>query len=138
VIDPSTDEGRKAAGRLEDELVIWLTTVRSDGLPQSSPVWFVWDGSEFHIYSQPGKPKVRNIEADPWVSLHLNSDRWGEDIVVFEGEARIEPNAPPVKDLPAYVGKYRKGMADIGLDPDSMAREFSVPIRVRPTRARLS
>ena len=53
------------AQRLEDELVVWLTTVRSDATPQSSLVWFLWDGGEFLIYSEPGKAKLRNIVQQP-------------------------------------------------------------------------
>ena len=37
-----------AAKRLRDELIVWLTTVSRLGQPQSSPVWFWWDGDVFH------------------------------------------------------------------------------------------
>ena len=30
-----------------------MTTVRSDGQPQTVPVWFLWDDEGFLIYSQP-------------------------------------------------------------------------------------
>jgi PPOX class probable F420-dependent enzyme len=54
--------------RLAREVVIWLTTVRSDGQPQTSPVWFVWDGQSFLIYSIPRSQKVPNIRGNPRVS----------------------------------------------------------------------
>ena len=28
--------------RLETEAIIWLATVRSDGRPHLTPIWFVW------------------------------------------------------------------------------------------------
>ena len=54
--DTTTDFGRRVERRLRDEYLVWLTTVRADGLPQPSPVWFLWDGETVLIYSQPGKP----------------------------------------------------------------------------------
>ena len=56
--------------RLRTEVILWLTTVRADGQPQSSPVWFVWDGRTFLIYSLPSQ-KVPNIRRSPRVSLHM-------------------------------------------------------------------
>ena len=39
--------------RLREEPIIWLTTVRPDGRPHTVPVWFLWDGETFLIFSQP-------------------------------------------------------------------------------------
>ena len=47
--------------RLDDELVVWLTTVRSDATPQPSLVWFLWEDEEFLVFSEPDKAKLRNI-----------------------------------------------------------------------------
>ncbi|MGI9008873.1 MAG: pyridoxamine 5'-phosphate oxidase family protein, partial [Streptosporangiaceae bacterium] len=52
-----------AAARLHDEPIIWLTTVSPSGQPQSSPVWFLWDGGEFLIYGSKNGPKTPNIRA---------------------------------------------------------------------------
>ena len=43
-IDTSSSFGRRVVERLENEHVVWLTTVAADGTPQPSPVWFLWDG----------------------------------------------------------------------------------------------
>jgi hypothetical protein len=45
-----------AAGRLQAEPVIWLTTVASSGQPQSTPVWFLWEGGRFLIYGAASGP----------------------------------------------------------------------------------
>ena len=74
MIDTTSEFGTRVAQRLQQEGIIWLTTVRGDGTPQPSPVWFLWDGETFLIYSQPGAPKVRNIARSPKVALHLNGD----------------------------------------------------------------
>jgi hypothetical protein len=63
--DATTEAGGRADRRLREEEVAWLTTVRSDGQPQSVPIWFLWDGETFLIYSQPGRQKLKNITRNP-------------------------------------------------------------------------
>jgi hypothetical protein len=49
------------------------------------PVWFVWDGADsVTMYSQLGA-RVRNIEANPRVTLNFGGDGRGGDIVVLSG-----------------------------------------------------
>jgi len=126
----------KVAVRLRRELVIWLTTVRADGMPQPTPVWFLWDGDTFLIYSKPNARKLRNIAHDSKVALNLNCDEWGSKVVVSTGEASLDQAALPVNRNPAYMRKYREGIKQIDMTPDSMASEYSVAIRVKPTRVR--
>lgn len=135
--DLASDANRRAVERLEREIVVWLTTVRADGQPQSSPVWFTWDGNEVLIYGQAASPKVRNIRGNPRVSLHFDSDGTGADIVTLEGEARIDADAPSVPDEPAYMGKYGEGIARIEMTPAEYGADYSVAIRVRPSRVRV-
>jgi PPOX class probable F420-dependent enzyme len=137
MIDASTEAGARAAKRLEGERIIWLTTVRADGTPQSSPVWFLWDGTEFLIYSRPEKPKLRNIEGNPRVALNLNSDEGGGDVVTVSGGATIDRAAPPAKDNPGYVEKYRESLSRSGWTPESLSADYSVPVRVRPDSSRV-
>jgi len=134
VLDTTTEAGGRAERRLREEEIAWLTTVRSDGQPQSVPVWFFWDGEKFLVYSQLGRQKLRNIERNPRVDLNLNSNAQGGDVVRVEGTAEIVEDAPPATDVPEYVEKYRDAIARIGFDPDGFARAFSVAIRVTPTR----
>ena len=72
MLDPSKPAHTRAEQRLRSERIAWLTTVRADGQAQSSPVWFLWDGQTFLLYSQPGAQKVRNLAANPKVALHLD------------------------------------------------------------------
>ena len=53
LFDPQTDFGARVARRLQNEQVIWITTVRVDGTPQPTPVWFIWDGETILIYPCP-------------------------------------------------------------------------------------
>jgi PPOX class probable F420-dependent enzyme len=124
---------RHVEKRLHDDLVIWLTTVGDDEGPHPRPVWFVWTGDSFTIYSQPNTWKLRHISHRPRVSLHLNSDEAGDDVVVFLGQASIiEGGLPADRDQP-YLKKYRQGMANLGMSPEEFARDYSVAVRVTPT-----
>jgi PPOX class probable F420-dependent enzyme len=138
VLDLRKRKHAHAAKRLRHELIVWLTTVSRQGQPQSSPVWFFWDGDVFHLFSQPRRPKLRNISANPRVSLHLEGGSEGDDIVAFEGRAKIVRDGEPATSLPGYVRKYRRLIESYGWTPESFAADYAVPIVVRPTRVRVS
>ncbi len=122
--------------RLEDAVVIWLTTVSPAGQPQSSPVWFLTEGDEFLVYSQPHAPRLRNIAANPRVSLNLDGDGRGGDIVTMEGVARVDGAAPPSDRIPEYAAKYRTLIESNGWTPASFAADYASAVRIRPTRLR--
>src|SRR3954452_17601039 len=133
---PDSDFGRRVERRLRDDVIAWLTTVRRDGLPQPSPIWFLWDRESFLVYSRPQTQKLRNIERSPLVSLHLDGDGGGGDIVVVSGQAEIREDETPADRVPEYVEKYDAGFRRIGMTAESFAQAYSVPIRVRPTGLR--
>ena len=135
-LDLSDEAQARAGERLRSEIVVWLTSVTDDGQPQSTPVWFLWDGDSFLIYSRPGSPKVANIRRDAKVSLHLNSNADGDDAVIFEAAARLADDEPPADRVPAYVDKYRQGIADLGWTVEKFVGDYSQPIRAVPTRVR--
>jgi PPOX class probable F420-dependent enzyme len=135
-IDTTTEFGARVARRLDEELVIWLTTIDGHGTPQPRPVWFLWDGEAFLIYSMPDTHKVEHIHRNSRVALNLNTNETGGDVVVITGDAFIDPHAPPADQNEAYVAKYAKHIKSIGYTPESFAAAYSVPIRVTPTDLR--
>jgi PPOX class probable F420-dependent enzyme len=134
-LDASTLGGKRAQGRLQKEIVIWLATVGADGRPHAVPVWFWWDGKSFLIYSVPGQ-KVRDIEANPKVTLHLNTTPEGGDVVRIDGEAKRLRRHPPAYRVPHYIRKYSPLIKSYGWKPESFSHEYRVALRVRPTRFR--
>lgn len=136
MLDTTTEFGARVARRLRDERIAWLTTVGTDMLPQPVPVWFLWDGATFLIYSQPNTVKLRNVAHNPKVALHLDGDGRGGDIVVLLGEMHIDASAPPAHMIPAYVEKYREGFKRIQTTPEGFARSYSVALRVTPRKLR--
>lgn len=125
-----------ARRHLAEDVVGWLTTVAADGRVQSSPVSFLWDGETVLVYSKPDALKIRNIAANPQVSFGLNTDKYGDHILVLEGTAEVDAAAPPWSANPAMVAKFREPLRHWELDEAETSRDFSVAIRIRPTRIR--
>jgi PPOX class probable F420-dependent enzyme len=132
--DPAKPAHVAAEERLRTEPVIWLTTVRADGQPQSSPVWFWWDGERLTVRSMPSAGKVRNIRVNPRVSLNLDGDRLGGAIVTLEGSAEV------VDDHgidAAYLAKYEAGVRSLGSTPEEFLAAYSTVLRIVPSRVRV-
>lgn len=136
MLDESTEFGARAARRLRDDLVGWLTTVDGSGTPQPVPVWFFWDGkTSMLLYSRPGTAKLRNIAGNARVSLNLDGNGQGGDIVVCLGEARTSDD-PPADRVAEYVAKYAALIERNRWTPASFAADYSVPLRIAITRIR--
>ena len=122
--------------RLDRTTVCWLTTVSPTGQPQSSPVWFLWQEGVVVTYSLAGSPRVRNIRANPRVSLNLNSDDEGGQVVTIEATAELDDAGPRSPDVPAYLAKYLPLITQYGWTPDGFARDYPQRIVITPTRLR--
>ena len=136
VIDTSTELGLRAEQRLRRERTIWLSTVAPDNTPAVRPIWFVWDGESFLVFSKPTAAKLRHIAVNPKVCLHLDPDEWGENVVIVTGEAREAPDHPPVGETPAYIEKYAWGFERLGVSAREFAEEYSTPIVIAFERLR--
>lgn len=138
MIDLTTDFGQMVKRHLEQEYFVWFTTIGTDLTPQPRPVWFVWENDSVLIFSQPHAHKVAHLKGHPNVALHFNTtDAKGEeDVIVFIGRAEIDSDTPPAHELPAYLEKYRTGIAGLDMTPEEFSQDYSVPIRVRPIKVR--
>ena len=120
--------------RLREEPIIWFTTVRADGRPHTVPVWFLWDGETFLIFSQPGNLKIRNLQRNPHITLALDGTKQGGDVVTVEGEAELlsEPSRNIL--VPAFGEKYASMIKTMGVDTEGLVEDYSQPIRIKPTK----
>ena len=135
-LDPTTAFGQRAEQRLREDRLAWLTTTSADGTPQPVPVWFLWDGERsFLLYSKPGTAKLRNLASRPRVSLHLNGDDVGGEIVVALGDAALA-DEPPADQNAAYLQKYAALIERNGWTPASFASDYSVAMRITATTLR--
>lgn len=121
--------------RLDRERIVWLTTVDRRGTPVPTPIWFLWSQGTFLMFSQADTHKLTNIAAQPKVSINLNSDTHGGEVVVFSAEARVE-SAVPDEEWARFVAKYRGDIDALGFTPASFRADYSVPVRITPRRFR--
>ncbi|MFF0343241.1 TIGR03667 family PPOX class F420-dependent oxidoreductase [Kribbella sp. NPDC004875] len=135
-IDSSTGFGRRIARQLDDETVIWLTTVGRSGTPAPNPVWFLWHDNEILICSQPDTAKLHNIAARPRVALNFNATHTGGDVGVFSGTAVIDGTPISGAALAAYNTKYADDIAGLGMTTDEFHASYSVLVRITPDRLR--
>jgi PPOX class probable F420-dependent enzyme len=136
VIDLDGEFGARVARHLRDDIVVWMTTVTPSGAPLPMPVWFHWDGGESVVMYSQHSVRVRNIEANPRVTLNFAGDGVGGDIVVLSGTAVIAHDAPPADQDHDYLEKYDEHIARIGMTPATFAERYSVPVRIELVRVR--
>ncbi len=120
---------------IENDEIMFLTTVSPKGRPSPRPVWFVWDGSKLNTYSQPDTAKLRHIAANPNVTLSTNIAPGGGDFVMVSGTAKVLEGGPHASQFPGYLEKYAAGIAGLGYRNEQMDAEYSVHIQITPTRA---
>lgn len=90
---------------MDDSTHAWVTTVRPDGSPHTTPVWFLLRRGSFWFASARTNVKVRNLRRDPRVSVAL--DGTGRSPWVAEGEALLHgigEHPEPVRRLAAKYG----------------------------------
>lgn len=136
MIDPTTPFGAMVAQRLQEEEVIWLTTVQANGMPQPNPVWFLWQPNSFLILTTPQAKRLKHIAQNPQVALNFNSAADGNQVVVVTGRATL--NEPPAgeAELTAYFAKYAAGIQHLNMTPEIFRHSFSVAIRVTADKIR--
>jgi nitroimidazol reductase NimA-like FMN-containing flavoprotein (pyridoxamine 5'-phosphate oxidase superfamily) len=86
----------------------WLTTVRPDGRPHTTPLITVWYDDAVHFCTGPEERKHKNLDANPYVVLAAGPNAYADGLdVVLEGEAMRVLNREELADLAeAWVAKY--------------------------------
>ena len=80
---------------LHTEKMAWLTTVRADGMPLPTPVWFLWNDGQFLLFSEPEAVKVRNIRR-----------KAKDDLDALKGEISDDEIARGDKELDVITKKH--------------------------------
>ena len=89
--------------RLDSERNVWMATVRPDGRPHLTPIWFVWQAGTIWCCVSRTTTKLRNLEINPAVSLSLES---GNAPLVAEGRVTIHSRPYPDTIVEAVAAKY--------------------------------
>jgi hypothetical protein len=107
---PEVEEGMVAwswaVEQLEHALNYWFSTTRPDGRPHAMPAWAVWLDGALYFDGSPETRRMRNLAANPAITVHLES---GDQVVIIEGQALAagRPDAALAQRLAAaFEGKY--------------------------------
>lgn len=111
-----------------------LSTVRTDGRPHVTPIWFVLDGDDVVFSTAKSSVKGRNLARDGRVALCVDDDRPPYDFVVLEGSAELSEDLDEVRHWATRIGARYMG--------EDRAEEFGarngVPgellVRMRPDK----
>jgi PPOX class probable F420-dependent enzyme len=133
--DLAPDRRERVETRLRTNLMAWLTTVSPAGRPDSVPVWYLLcDDETILVYSQPGKTKLRNLDANPNIALALDVTDIGRDVIRIEGTAVRAPDHARADQVPAYAAKYTERIGAIFGTVERFAEAFSEAIVITPSR----
>lgn len=100
-----------AVRRLEEERTAWLCTLRPDGSPHLTPVWFCWLRESWWVCSAAQNRKVAHVRADPRVSIALPD---GDRPLVAEGKALLHTAGFPLDVVAAFADRHRWDVTDAG------------------------
>lgn len=136
MIDFNSPLGQKIRSRLENDKIIWLTTVDSQNMPQPRPVWFHWNNENILIFSQAQGAKVRHIIHNPKVALNFNTNGDGGEVGVITGDAVILEGYLRLNRANAYYQKYKEDIQSMGWTLEGMQVDYSIVILVTPKTMR--
>jgi len=92
---------------LQSKALAHLATIGSNGEPQSSPMWFLWDGEYIKFTHTTQRKKYQNIKRDPRVSISITDIDDSQIYAEFRGVVeRIEddPNGVFFNTLAEHYG----------------------------------
>jgi PPOX class probable F420-dependent enzyme len=86
-----------------------LSTVRADGGPHVTPIWFLLDGDEVVFNTHNTSVKGRNLARDGRVALCVDDDRPPFGFVVLQGRARSSEDLAELRHWAARIGARYMG-----------------------------
>ena len=118
-------------GRMRDAI---LATIRKDGSPQATPVWYHWDGEVMRISTTESTRKTHNVRRDGRVSICVDDPMSGTYLTLF-GRAEIiegDPELVRQESWPLLLRYFQDDEARVRWQRIAPGR---VVIRLRPDRA---
>jgi PPOX class probable F420-dependent enzyme len=83
-------------------------TLRTDGSPNVTPVWFRWDGSSVKIWTTDTRAWVRHLQRDPRVAFSVQTFDSPYPAVVIRGLATMTTGDEPsvLDEIRAITRRY--------------------------------
>jgi len=130
---PMSDDERRTF-LLEGTRTAKLATVRVDGRPHITPVWFVLDGDVVVFNTGAGTVKGKALSRDPRVTLCVDDERPPFAYVIIEGTAEIETELDDMLTWATRIGGRYMGAERAEEFGRRNAVDTELLVRVTPTR----
>jgi PPOX class probable F420-dependent enzyme len=105
-----------------------LATVRPDGSPQSSVMWFAWDGERIRMTHTKTRQKFRNLGTEPRVALSIADPKDGYRFLEVRGVVES------VEDDDAEASFYKSLQRRYGNEYEVRDAAVRVVITIRPEK----
>lgn len=80
-----------------------IATIRKDGSPHVTPIWYLLDGGKLIVNTTTDRVKYWNIKRDPRVSFLVDD---GYPYIMIQGKARIATERDALKDIESLAIRY--------------------------------
>jgi len=86
-----------AQSLLNEQTIMRLAYIWTDGTPRVIPHWLHWNGREVVLGTPPDAPKVQALQANPQVALTIDTTEIPPRVLLIRGTAAVEivDGAPP-------------------------------------------
>jgi len=80
-----------------------IATIRKDGSPHVTPIWYMLDEGKLIVNTTTDRVKYWNIKRDPRVSFLVDD---GYPYIMIQGKARIASERDSLKDIETLAIRY--------------------------------
>ena len=116
-----------------------LATNGTNGRPQLTPVWYLFEDGVLYVSAQTSTVKVRNLRRDPAVTVCIDGGRGDARYVALSGRAElIEPGERQLALRWKIVRQYYRNEAAAARYYETLKEAVGVIIVLRPARIVLS
>lgn len=127
----------KTAAFLNEKRNATIATLRRDGSPQLTPVWYEWDGQVFRFSITKDRAKYPNLRRDARLALCVDEDMVSpRRYVAVYGQAELDDRPEAILEpIRRIRRKYRGEEAAAATTLEELRRDRRVLVTVRPQRA---
>jgi PPOX class probable F420-dependent enzyme len=106
-----------------------IATLRHDGWPQMTTVWYRWDGEAFWVSTNRDRAKYRNIERDPRVTVLVDAPPREMSVAGYGRAEAVAIDDAAYEGALAIVSRY---VEDPHAYLDERRNDPRVLIRIKP------
>ncbi len=113
---------------LESNALAHIATIGPDGEPQSTPIWFSWDGQYLRFGHTTARQKYRNLKRDPRVAISIVDQTDPYRYIELRGTVKSIENDEGY----AFINSLAKKYMGLDVNPFISPSEQYVVITIEP------